>query len=95
MTAAPRRIAARKLDMTPVRLLDKAEVLRIPGVTFPTLWSWMRAGKFPRARVSAGGGSKSKSVWRSDEVEQWMDGLPLRRLKDDPFPAKPQLKIKA
>ena len=83
--------------MTPrsasVRLLNKTEVLRITGVSYPTLWSWMRAGKFPRARV-AGGSSKSKSVWRSDEIDQWMDGLEMRRLKDDPFPAKAQLKVK-
>ena len=79
----------------PVRLLTKAEVLHIAGVSFPTLWSWMRAGKFPRARISAGGGSKSKSVWRSDEVEQWLDRLPVRPLKDDPPPAKSQLNVKA
>jgi predicted DNA-binding transcriptional regulator AlpA len=65
-----------------IRLLNKSEVLRITGVSFPTVWSWMRAGKFPRARVS-GGGSKSKSVWRSDEVEQWLADLPMRRLKGD------------
>ena len=79
----------------PVRLLTKAEVLHIAGVSFPTLWSWMRAGKFPRARISAGGGSKSKSVWRSDEVEQWLDRLPVRPLKDDPPPTKSQLNVKA
>jgi predicted DNA-binding transcriptional regulator AlpA len=79
----------------PIRLLDKAEVLRITGVSFPTLWSWMRAGKFPRARVSAGGGSKSKSVWRSDEVELWINNLAVRPLKDDPPPAKSQLNVKA
>jgi predicted DNA-binding transcriptional regulator AlpA len=78
-----------------VRLLDKAEVLRIAGVSFPTLWSWMRAGKFPRARISAGGGSKSKSVWRSDEVERWIDGLQVRPLKDDSPPAKSPLNVKA
>ena len=72
----------------PVRLLTKAEVLHIAGVSFPTLWSWMRAGKFPRARISAGGGSKSKSVWRSDEVEKWIDNLAVRPLKDDPSQSK-------
>jgi len=66
----------------PVRLLNKAEVLSLTGVTFPTIWTWMRAGKFPRARI-IGKGSNSKSVWRSDEVEQWLADLPVRRLKGD------------
>jgi len=65
-----------------LRLLCKTEVLQIVGVSYPTLWAWMRAGKFPRARIT-GGGSNSKSVWRSDEVEQWLAGLPMRRLKGD------------
>jgi hypothetical protein len=30
-----------------VRLLSKAKILAITGVTFPTIWSWMRQGKFP------------------------------------------------
>jgi predicted DNA-binding transcriptional regulator AlpA len=65
-----------------VRLLSKAEVLQIVGVSFPTIWAWMRAGKFPRARV-IGGGNNSKSKWRSDEIEAWLAGLPVRALKGD------------
>ena len=30
----------------PLRLLSKAEVLAMVGVSFPTLWCWMRAGTF-------------------------------------------------
>jgi predicted DNA-binding transcriptional regulator AlpA len=61
-----------------VRLLDKAEILEITGVTFPTIWTWMRAGTFPRSRIVGG-----KSMWRSDEIEAWLAGLPLRPLKGD------------
>jgi predicted DNA-binding transcriptional regulator AlpA len=64
-----------------VRLLDRTEILQITGMTFPTIWEWMRAGKFPRSRVT--GGSKSKSVWLSTEIEDWIAGLPLRPLKGD------------
>jgi len=60
------------------RLLSKAEVCRIVGATFPTIWSWQRAGKFPRSR-SVGG----KSMWLESEVRQWMQALPVRRLKGD------------
>jgi predicted DNA-binding transcriptional regulator AlpA len=61
-----------------VRLLSKREVLAITGVSYPTLWSWMRAGEFPRARICGG-----KSKWISTEVEDWMKNLPKRRLKGD------------
>ncbi len=64
------------------RLLDKAEVCAIAGVTFPTIWSWMRDGLFPRSRV-IGRGHSSKSVWLSTEVEAWMAALPVRPLKGD------------
>jgi predicted DNA-binding transcriptional regulator AlpA len=67
-----------------LRLLTKPEVLLIAGgVSYPTLWSWMRAGTFPRSRVVGG-----KSMWRSDEVQAWLDALPVRRLKGDDDGAK-------
>ena len=61
-----------------VRLLSKAEVLAITNVSYPTVWSWMRAGAFPRSRVVGG-----KSMWLSSEVEAWLAALPVRRLKGD------------
>jgi predicted DNA-binding transcriptional regulator AlpA len=64
-----------------VRLLGKAEILQITGMTFPTIWAWMRDGKFPRSRAT--GGSNSKSVWLSSEIEVWIAGLPVRPLKGD------------
>ena len=60
------------------RLLSKAEVLAIANVTYPTLWAWMRAGRFPRSRIAGG-----RSMWRSDEIDAWLAGLPIRRLKGD------------
>jgi predicted DNA-binding transcriptional regulator AlpA len=61
-----------------VRLLDKHEVMRVTGTAWSTLYAWMRAGKFPRSRVVGG-----RSMWRSDEIRQWIDALPPRRLKGD------------
>jgi predicted DNA-binding transcriptional regulator AlpA len=60
------------------RLMSKREVLALIGVSFPTVWKWMRAGKFPRSRVVVG-----KVMWLSTDVEQWLDQLPVRRLKGD------------
>jgi predicted DNA-binding transcriptional regulator AlpA len=62
----------------PVRLLDKKAILQITNVSFPTVWSWMRMGRFPRSRVVGG-----KSMWLSSEVDTWLTDLPLRPLKGD------------
>lgn len=62
----------------PLRLLSKREVLGIVGVSFPTVWTWMRDGKFPRSRAVGG-----RSMWRSDEIDAWLDTLPVRTLKGD------------
>lgn len=65
-------------------MLPKPEVLLIAGgVSYVTLWSWMRAGAFPRSRVVGG-----KSMWRSDEVEAWLNASPVRPLKGDSGPDK-------
>lgn len=65
-----------------VRLLDKAEVCALAGVTFPTIWAWMRAGLFPRSRM-VGRGHSSKSVWVSTEIDAWLAALQVRPLKGD------------
>src|SRR6516164_4902585 len=57
----------------PMRLLKKSEVLAIVGVTYPSVWTWMRAGNFPRSRIVGG-----RSMWRSDEIDAWLAGLPVR-----------------
>ena len=62
----------------PTRLLKKSEVLAIVGVTYPSLWAWMRAGNFPRSRIVGG-----RSMWVSTEIEEWLAGLPVRPLKGD------------
>ena len=57
--------------------LSKAQVLQKIPVTAPTLWAWVRAGKFPRPRAI----SPNKTVWLRDEVDQWMRARPLREYK--------------
>jgi predicted DNA-binding transcriptional regulator AlpA len=64
-----------------VRLLDKHDVCAIVGVSFPTVWAWMRDGRFPRGRVV--GGNSSKTMWLSTEIEAWLAALPVRQLKGD------------
>jgi predicted DNA-binding transcriptional regulator AlpA len=64
-----------------VRLLDKNEVCATAGASYPTIWQWQQNGTFPRGLIVGG-----KTKWRSDEIEQWLADLPVRRLKGDPTP---------
>jgi predicted DNA-binding transcriptional regulator AlpA len=69
------------------RLMFRAEVLELLGVTNPTLWAWMRSGFFPRS-VDIG----SKRAWIASEVESWLARLPRSRLKGDtPLSEQPVL----
>jgi predicted DNA-binding transcriptional regulator AlpA len=65
-----------------VRLLAKHDVLARVGVSFPTIWKWMRAGTFPRSR-QLGTGRSSKVVWYENEIDAWAAKLPMQRLKGD------------
>jgi predicted DNA-binding transcriptional regulator AlpA len=66
------------------RLLSRREVIDRVGVSYPTLWSWMRAGKFPRSRVIGG-----KIAWLDFEIERWIMDLPIKPLKGDDAEAAP------
>jgi prophage regulatory protein len=61
------------------RLISKGEVLTRVAVSYPTIWQWMREGKFPRSRELGG-----KAVWLESEVEKWITSRPIRKLKGDP-----------
>ncbi len=74
----PERVSTAHRSPGQPRLLAKAEILDITGVSFPTIWAWMRAGKFPRSRIVGG-----KSMWFSTEVDAWLAALPVRPLKGD------------
>jgi predicted DNA-binding transcriptional regulator AlpA len=87
------KVAALKAACQPlgVRLMTKAEIMAVTNVSFPTIWKWMRAGKFPRARMIGAAKGHNKSVWLSTEIEAWLIGLKVRPLKGDP-PAGEKIK---
>ena len=76
--AVAEKVAASEMPPPAVRLMNKHEVCAIVGVSYPSLWTWMRNGSFPRS-VIVGGQSK----WRSSDIDAWMAALPTRRLKGD------------
>jgi predicted DNA-binding transcriptional regulator AlpA len=60
-------------------LLSRKQVCKRVGKTFPTIWGWMQAGKFPRARDNNG-----QPAWLESEVTAWIKGLPIKPYKGDP-----------
>ena len=67
-----------------MRLIPKREMLQIVGVkSFTTVWQWMREGTFPLGLAIG-----ARTMWRSDEIEQWLAAQHRRKVK---APAKPQL----
>lgn len=65
------------------RLLSKREVVAMVGVSYPTLWSWMRRGDFPRS-VRLTDGPCPRVAWFASEVQAWLRSRPRSRLKGDP-----------
>jgi len=75
----PRQQARREiLSPSTRRLVYKPEVLRRVGCSYPTLWRWMRAGKFPRGRIVG-----QRTAWLEEEVDDWLNSLQHRPLKGD------------
>lgn len=60
----------------PVRLLFKPEVLKLVGHTFPTIWRWMRAGRFPLS-INVG----AKTAWYENEINTWIASQPRSQFK--------------
>jgi prophage regulatory protein len=61
-----------------MRLIRKAEVLEMVGVSYPTIWRWMRAGVFPKPLATI-----NRSMWIEQEVADWIASLPRRQFKGE------------
>jgi predicted DNA-binding transcriptional regulator AlpA len=61
------------------RLLSRAEVLEIIGVTYPTLWWWVKEGDFPAPRtLGFKKGPRGRIGWVESEVQSWIMSRPKR-----------------
>ncbi len=56
-----------------VRMLRLPEVCEITGLSQTTIWRHERDGTFPHRRRLG----PTLVAWRSDEVEEWIEGLPV------------------
>jgi|SRR6516165_7712122 predicted DNA-binding transcriptional regulator AlpA len=62
----------------PPLLLSVHDVCWLTGLSYPTLWRHICAGKFPRGRRCFG-----KTMWVRSEIESWIAKLPPQKLKGD------------
>lgn len=58
------------------KMIFKPEVIKLIGFTYPTLWKWMREGKFPLS-FDIG----SKTAWLESEIDAWLASRPRSNLK--------------
>ena len=63
----------------PARFIFKPEVLDRVGVSYVSIWQWMRQGKFPRTREVGPG----RVAWLESEIDEWFASRPVRRLKNE------------
>jgi predicted DNA-binding transcriptional regulator AlpA len=85
--AAPK--AADAASNSPV-LIFKPELLRLVGASYGSVFSWMRAGKFPLSREIGPGGRSTKIAWVRSEVTEWLANRPPRRFRAVPRPLREQ-----
>ena len=60
------------------RLIDRNELLEIVGLSYTTVWSLMRDGKFPRSVRIEG---VNRVAWFESEVRAYLRNLPRQKLK--------------
>jgi predicted DNA-binding transcriptional regulator AlpA len=65
-------------------LIFKDELLRLLGVSYGSIFAWMRVGKFPLAREIGPGGRTTKIAWLRAEVDAWLAARPQRQLRPSP-----------
>jgi predicted DNA-binding transcriptional regulator AlpA len=63
-------------DADTERLIDKNQLRERVPLSFPTIWTMMREGRFPAARIVGG-----KSMWLESEVAAWIASRPQRKYK--------------
>ncbi len=75
----------------PRRLIFKPVLLERVPYSYTTNWKMMNRGTFPRGRDVGG-----RTAWLESEVDDFINNLPLRRLKcDGPLPPAPRKRRRA
>ena len=75
--SAATMVAATEPPRAPIKLLNRDQVLDLIGVSYASLWGWIRDGKFPAGR-SIGFGKKGHVAWIESEVMDCIKSRPVR-----------------
>jgi predicted DNA-binding transcriptional regulator AlpA len=67
-----------------IRLIFRPELLELIGVSYGSIFAWMRTGKFPLSREIGPGGRGTRIAWVESEVLEWLAARPQRRMKPPP-----------
>lgn len=63
-----------------VKLIQKQEVCELVGVTYGSLFTWMKRGEFPLPiEIGPPGGRSSRIAWIEDEIIDWIARRPRRQ----------------
>ena len=68
-----------------IKLIFKPELLELLRVSYSSIFSWMRAGKFPLVHIiGPSSGRSSRIAWFASEVQAWLASRPQRQIKPPP-----------
>jgi predicted DNA-binding transcriptional regulator AlpA len=63
------------------RFYSRDEIVAITGVSYVTIWCWMRDNIFPKPReLGPPGGNRTAIGWLTSEVDKWVASRPQRQI---------------
>jgi predicted DNA-binding transcriptional regulator AlpA len=80
-------MTAKNEQTTHRRIVTRKQLLeRYAPISYVSIWSWIRAGKFPPGR-RLGTGNNATLIWYSDELDAHDANLPVQRPKGSKWKA--------
>ena len=67
------------VDKPNIKILTKRQVLDRVPLSYPSIWSMMKKGTFPRSREL----SEERIGWIEAEIDNWIANLPVRAIGDE------------
>jgi prophage regulatory protein len=60
----------------PDNYLRYRQVIQLINVSYATIWSWVKQGRFPQPIQLQPGRLNSPVVWKETEIQVWLDSRP-------------------
>ena len=67
------------IDKPNIKILTKHQVLARVPLSYPSIWSMMKKGTFPRSRKL----SEARVGWVEAEIDNWIANLPVRAIGNE------------